>query len=384
MAKISLQLARGKKYSADSLHSLCLAFSAEGSTRYAPTGIRLKQNQWDARKQMVTRHPDAKKLTVDATRMLLSAQEAMLEISGGHQITGIDAAQLRDLVMNSLNEKAVSTRFFLNYMIKFAETRPKPNTRSAYSSTISRLKQYNNKMSSVLFDSINPMWLRQFDKWLSENGCPSVNARSVHFRNIRAVFNAAIDDGITVNYPFRKWKIRHEATPSRALSVKAMRELILLNLDEPYRSARDCFLLSFYLIGINMTDLWGLEDVTHYIIYNREKTGKLYEFRLQPEAKALWPVMDWVRKYKNPHSLVCMVNRFLKTVGKKIGYPGLTTYSARYTWATVAALLDIPKETIAMALGHTRFTVTDTYITFDHSKIDKANRAVIDYILNGL
>ena len=60
----------------------------------------------------------------------------------------------------------------------------------------------------------------------------------------------------------------------------------------------------------------------------------------------------------------------------------MTTYWARYTWATIAAGLDIPKETIAMALGHAKFTVTDVYITFDHGKIDRANRQVIDFVLN--
>jgi integrase len=77
-----------------------------------------------------------------------------------------------------------------------------------------------------------------------------------------------------------------------------------------------------------------------------------------------------------------MVNRYLKQVGKMVGIDTLTTYDARYTWANIAAGLDIPKETIAQALGHTKPTVTDVYITFDRNKVDKANRMVIDYILN--
>lgn len=63
-------------------------------------------------------------------------------------------------------------------------------------------------------------------------------------------------------------------------------------------------------------------------------------------------------------------------------FPYLTTYYARHTWATIAASLDIPKETIAAALGHGGNTVTDIYINFDQKKIDDANRKVIDYVLN--
>jgi hypothetical protein len=43
--------------------------------------------------------------------------------------------------------------------------------------------------------------------------------------------------------------------------------------------------------------------------------------------------------------------------------------------------MDIPKETIGKALGHGRKSVTDIYIDFDQSKIDEANRQVMDYVL---
>lgn len=56
---------------------------------------------------------------------------------------------------------------------------------------------------------------------------------------------------------------------------------------------------------------------------------------------------------------------------------------ARHTLATIAAELDIPKETIAAALGHGGNTVTDIYIRFDQRKVDDANRRVMDYVLYG-
>lgn len=58
--------------------------------------------------------------------------------------------------------------------------------------------------------------------------------------------------------------------------------------------------------------------------------------------------------------------------------------AARRSWATIAAELDIPKDTIGKALGHSEWdsSTTDLYIKFDNKKIDEANRKVIDY-LNG-
>ena len=63
-------------------------------------------------------------------------------------------------------------------------------------------------------------------------------------------------------------------------------------------------------------------------------------------------------------------------------FPDISTYWARHTWATIAAGLDIPKETIAHALGHAwaTNTTTDIYIRFDERKVDEANRKVIDAI----
>ena len=62
----------------------------------------------------------------------------------------------------------------------------------------------------------------------------------------------------------------------------------------------------------------------------------------------------------------------------------ITTYWARHTWATIAASLEIPKETIAAALGHGGNTVTDIYIDFDQKKVDEANRKVLDYVFKGI
>ena len=61
---------------------------------------------------------------------------------------------------------------------------------------------------------------------------------------------------------------------------------------------------------------------------------------------------------------------------------GLTTYWARHSWATIAASLDIPEDTIALALGHSSaHTTTAIYIERRLSKVDAANRKVLDLFL---
>ena len=80
----------------------------------------------------------------------------------------------------------------------------------------------------------------------------------------------------------------------------------------------------------------------------------------------------------------CVFLRMLTKKERKPLFPDISTYWARHTWATIAASLDIPKETISAALGHEIGSrVTSIYIDFDQKKVDEANRKVMDYVLYG-
>ena len=64
----------------------------------------------------------------------------------------------------------------------------------------------------------------------------------------------------------------------------------------------------------------------------------------------------------------------------------LSTYWARHTWATLAYNIGIPVDIIGQALGHSdrSHSVTFTYIDTDVTKVDEANRRVIDLIKKNL
>ena len=62
----------------------------------------------------------------------------------------------------------------------------------------------------------------------------------------------------------------------------------------------------------------------------------------------------------------------------------ITTYWSSHSWATIAASLDIPDDTISLALGHAGAnSTTSIYIERDMRKVDAANRRFIDYVLYG-
>lgn len=132
--------------------------------------------------------------------------------------------------------------------------------------------------------------------------------------------------------------------------------------------------------------------------FRRAKTGRLYSIKIEPEAEAIINkyrgknfLLNINERYSNYKNYLHRMNRNLKEFGytrvgkrgkkdKEGAFPFLSTYYTRHTWATLAAYLEIPKETIAAALGHGKKDVTDIYISFDQKKIDEANRRVIDYL----
>ena len=254
------------------------------------------------------------------------------------------------------------------------------------------------------FDTMNKDWLMRFEQWMKEGGMKT-NAYAIHLRNIRAVFNYAIDEEYTTLYPFRRFTIKKEETRKRNLTVEQLRTLRDYPCEEYQKKYRDIFLLMFYLIGINAADLFlaRKKDVVNgRLEYKRAKTGKLYSILIQPEAQAiidryagtgeyLLNVMDDYANYKD---FLHRMNLGLRQIGemKRSGrggkkerqplFPDISSYWSRHTWATLASQLDTPKDVISEALGHEYgSSTTSIYINFNREKVDQANRKVIDFFL---
>lgn len=292
---------------------------------------------------------------------------------------------------------------FRDHYLKFIDKKTKDGTKRVYLHTLNRIGQFC-ELDTLIFSDITVKWLDALNVEFSRT-C-GINARGIHMRNIRAVINDAIRDDVIDqnNYPFRKWKIKKEATPKRSLNIEQLRMLRDYECEPFMQQYRDVFMLIFYLIGINAIDLFNLTEIKDgRIEFRRAKTGRLYSVKVEPEAlsiiekyrgdKYLLNVLDRYQDYLNYlHKLnnnlkiigpVTIVSRKNGKLGKKEYhpiFPKLSTYWARHSWATIAASLDIPKETIAAALGHGGNTVTDIYIDFDQTKIDKANRKVLNYL----
>lgn len=90
-------------------------------------------------------------------------------------------------------------------------------------------------------------------------------------------------------------------------------------------------------------------------------------------------------RYKSAKDYLHHLNDSLKALHGKDGKPiepKLSSNWARHTWATLCADIDIPDPTITLGMGHSTagHKTTAIYIKRDMSKVDEANRKVIDYL----
>jgi len=314
--------------------------------------------------------------------------------------------------------------FFSFSMQKIEEIKSDGRTSTAQSmlTAIKSFKKFLGK-DSLPINSMTSTLCRDFYKSLEKGG---FNRRqTLYLANIRTLFNLAknelndedLDVYVVKTNPFRKFKIpmQKPSQKERALSVEQMKLIYNLPYSENRSGvhkgqfiredmAKDVFILSFLLVGINTVDMFKLTDYDgEYISYNRSKTSRkrddnaFIKIKVPEEAKSLMGkykgkkrVFEFYKHYASHGTFNQNVNKGLKEVAKRIkelhgvDLGNLTFYAARHSWATIAINdVGIDKYTVHTALNHVdeAMKITDIYIKKDFSIIDDANRKVIDYVL---
>lgn len=243
-------------------------------------------------------------------------------------------------------------------------------------------------------------WLRRYETWLRKQS-KSENTIGIRFRNIRTIFNLAIDMELVKqeDYPFKKFKVSklHQETVKRALSKDEI--LAVINYptkgkDFYTRLAVALFTFSYFMGGINFVDMAYLTDkniMEGRLIYHRKKTSKLINLPLQDEALMvlkrykdsckgyLFPILSNAHKTEQQklnrlHKVITKVNKVLKAIGEELNIPiKLTTYCARHSYATVLKRAGVATSIISESLGHSSEKVTQIYLdSFENNQIDKA------------
>lgn len=251
----------------------------------------------------------------------------------------------------------------------------------------------------------------------SDKRVPSNRVISLYMSSIRHLFNEAkkfyndYDRNIILvsNSPFENFKVpKQEVTRKRAIAPELLRKIWVSpykytargrESNSRYNLAKDCFMLSFCLIGMNSVDLFNATTrIENTIIYNRTKTKD----RRGDDAKMMVDIPMLIRpivdKYRDPTGKRLFnfylnyvdaatfnkaINIGLKELGKELNIVDLEYYAARHSWATIALnRVGIDKYTVHAALNHIdeSMKVTDIYIERDFINENKANSKVMEYV----
>jgi len=342
--------------------------------------------------------PGAKAINDHLQLYYIELRKQIADIVKSVNTSNLKAADIKQLILNEKKDAEPQKPDFISLAVKYAGECKAKKTKQAYQYTVEKLKVFAKK-DMIRFEDITFQFLRQFDDWLfnTESG---KNTRSIHFRNIRTIINRAIDDEIIKQelYPFRKFKIKSEEKEKVSLTAEQVRTLYMYDFKTPaLRMARDFWMLSFFLCGINPVDLFNMKKSENgFVSFIRAKmqgeNHNVVHLMIQPEAQAIVNLyksdenslylLKFNDKYVSYEIFKSFLSKKIREIAVIAGIKGLTLYMARYSWATIADGLDIQEKTISKGLGHVdRSMAGRKYITYDWSKVDRANRIVIDHIL---
>lgn len=385
MATITYKIGELKK---DKTRKVSITLSHNGIRKRIPTNITIRE--CDITKQGKIKS-DSLKRNIEDTINTLKNRLYEIENSLGNKDTDIE------WIYSQLIGKCKTLDFF-EYTRQWIETSSNKG-KGNYSIMLNSLHRFLG-CDTLSFSDIDYKFLNNYKEYLT--GHP--RAQSLYLGCIRHIFNEAIreyntdNNKVITNNPFNSFIIPKSVsmTKNRIISDDNLVKLFNFQGTRRIGMARDCYILSFCLIGMNSVDLYECTSYSNGVLaYERAKTrdrrtdNAHIEIVVPNIVKPLFEkykgdsrVFNFYKKYSNAANFNKHINKGLHIIADTLGIPHFDFYSARHTWASIARnRLGIDKYTIHEALNHVSdMDITDIYIQKDYTNINKANEKVIAYI----
>lgn len=349
-------------------------FVAHGTNLYLPTGLSVHKKDWNQTAQMCT-GVNAKKHNSILKMKLTEVVNAILDIREEGLWGELSYSELRRRLEGKAIEdnKEPTLQDIVDILVKGKSK----STAYIYATALNYARGFCDPGTIKISQIANTDWVDSYVDALSSLKC---NSKKIIFGKISSVMNYAERKGLISKNPSKDVHFKQEQTAKRSLTLNQLRTLRDMPLDANHAYARDIFMLIFYLIGINISDLNDavLSDIVNgRLEYKRNKTGRQYSIKIEPEAEAI------IKRVKRGDKFIRCSSQRIWSLLREISIPGvkhkITTYWARHTWATVAADIDISRDIVSECLGHSYgCSTTAIYIRFAQKKIDDANRRVIN------
>ena len=393
MATIKLAVLKHTK-SKDGSYKIRISIGHRSETHYIVTPYSVNTlSEFD--NGIVVRVPNAHEINIKLRNLLNDYEERLERIDSPEDYT---CKELRDLLksMRTHSSKVTFKQVSEQYQKELIE-----DGRGSYAGMLQNSLRlfFEFTGGDVFLSEISTITISEFERWLKRKGV-SQTYISMTLSMTRTIVNRAIRMQLVTYsvHPFTYWK--RPADPERELDI-SVEDVRAIRDAQPrlkkQRIARDIFMLSYYLGGINLIDLLEIDfrgvsvlEYTRHKSRNMKLSDKRISFTLQPEAKEL--ISKWMNRntgrldfgykfsYKN---FLAYVTRSIKSLAKDIDiqdYRKVCYYTARKSFVQHGFDLGISLEVLEYCIGQ---SVKNNRPIFNYLKImrkhaDVAFRQILD------
>lgn len=391
MAELSITIIPAKQL-ADGKHRILVRINHKNKTLYITTRFKI-DNEKQLKNGRIVNHPDA---TIMNQKLKISLDEyydALDRISQNLYT----CREIREYLTTSA--KPSTSNYIVHKWQEYItnlEEEGRKGTASLYKLTLRYFKEKFNDISLMSFGQNNVL---AFEKHLSNKKKLNSTTTGMHMTRLKAIINSAIKDG-EVQYkvhPF-EYYVKPEVQ-ERNLDITPEEIVLIRDYKTDSRSkkiARDVFMLSYYLGGINLIDLVSADFRNmRDICYIRQKTTNTKrgnkEIRLSIPKEALPIIQRWIGidgrlnfnynySYRNFRNYIGgnirRIAKDLNIINKRVVY-----YSARKSFVQHGFELGIPLTILEYSIGQSVKSNNRpifNYIRFMQNYADEAIRIIID------
>ena len=409
MAKVSLYLDTRRK--TQDGFPLKVRITNNQSVAARSVGIYLRERDWDEDYQRLRKTaPSARDNNDYIESLLFEYRQKIYELDRDRRVACMKAKDILSYIEHGdLKDSADS--YFNSRLHAYVDGCNKPKYAQSFlyteRSVMEFVRQKRDRVEQIFLTDIDYDFLSRYDKWMQKRGM-KINTRAIHMTNIRTIWNEAskrkeLSRDLNPFYGDDGYKIRRVLKEKEYLPIDGMRRLLELDFTgvpgaDGLEKARDMFMLSFYLCGINPVDLWSMPKCPNgEMKFVRKKIE-----RCEPDPVRIFipdAAQEIIDKYSDGPSLLNFDQHYLDfesfysfirhridRIALMIGYPNMTLGWSRHTWATYAMKTGASDFQVDRMLGHMPSSVNGRhYASFEWEEEGKRiTEQVVEYAREGV
>lgn len=342
-------------------HKLRIAVRHKTKTAYIITRIILDE-PGQLRNGKIVRHPEACILNKKLRKMMDIYEERLEKIRNTDLYT---CEQLRDIIKSGPDGEEVTFKGISGEYVSYLMS----EGRNSYAKLMERSSRYFCEYcrGDIAMEDITPVLVRSFAESLKKPGRSKAYISTI-LSHIKALINKAITNQM-VSYsihPFVSVKIPQSPVREVMLSLESFVRIMNSKPDSKRKKmARDLFMISFMLGGMNLIDIMNVDFRDKEVRYVRTKSAG----RTQQENVISFDMPEGIDRYTvewmkpngkldfgynfTYHNFSQYVSYAITDLAEELGIKErVVFYSARKCFAQFASDICMPDSVINYCLGH--------------------------------